>query len=258
MVPVFSSHNVLLPDGTETAPGMPLVADSQACLAGLRELDKVFGDARKGVTVADLGSLEGGYAAEFARAGYSVTGFEAREENISNAMWLRDALGMDLTSLHFVQGDVRETLGGRQFDAVFCSGLLYHLDKPVEFLNLLGSVTRELLILNTHYSMGPEGHPESSHHPGDWCEFGDLVHEGRRGHWYHEQTDDRYASYGNRKSFWLLKEELLASIADAGFRGEITEVTDWKGLSGSAHVLGGPGMVNDRGMFTALKTLQSA
>lgn len=251
-MPKFSSHNVLLPDDRQTASGIPYVADSQACLAGLRELDRMFGDARKGVTVADLGSLEGGYSAAFARAGYEVYGIEARPENHDNAVWLQEALG--LPNLHFIQGDVRDTLPGRQFDAVFCSGLLYHLNEPVAFLNLLGQITKHLLILNTHYSMGPDGHAEGSHHQGYGCTFGDFVNEGRRGHWCSEE-DSRWAAYSNRSAFWLLKEDLLASIREAGFAGEIRELTDWRSLSSVPHVPGGPGPVKDRGMFTAHKVL---
>ena len=37
---------------------------------------------------------------------------------------------------------------------VFCCGLLYHLDKPKEFLDTLSAVTTKLLILQTHFSNG--------------------------------------------------------------------------------------------------------
>jgi SAM-dependent methyltransferase len=244
----FSSHNVLLPDGTYTAPGLPLVAESQCCVAALRALYEEFGENHEGLTLADLGSLEGGYAAEFARAGFEVTGFEARMSNHANAVQLRDALG--LPNLNFVQGDVRDTLRGDEFDVTFCSGLLYHLDKPVEFINLLGRVTRQMLILNTHYSL-EGGHPESSHHPGSYCEYGNHVNEGRSGHWYRE-SKSRWDSFGNESSFWLRKDELIASLKEAGFY-KVDELDGWQGLNGTSHVQGGPGMVSDRGMFLAFK-----
>jgi SAM-dependent methyltransferase len=245
----FSSHNVLLPDGTETAPGLPLVAESQGCIAALRALYEEFGENHTGVTVADLGSLEGGYAAEFARAGFEVYGIEARKENHDNACLLQDALA--LGNLHFVQGDVRsDLLEGGQFDVIFCSGLLYHLDKPVEFLNLLGQATRQMLILNTHYSL-EGGHPESSHHPGSGCDYREAENEGRKGHWYRESIS-RWDSFGNESSFWLRKDELIASLQEAGFY-KVEEIPDWQSLGGSGHVPGGPGMVSDRGMFLAFK-----
>lgn len=248
---MFSSHNIVLPDGTQTAPGLPLVSDSYACCAALRELNKVFGDARDGVTVADLGSLEGGYAAAFASAGYDVTGFEARQENHANALWLQEALA--LPNLRFVQGDAREALEGQQFDAVFCSGLLYHLDKPVSFLKLLGQVARCMLILNTYISQPNTGHPETAHHPGSWCDYGDYENEGRKGHWYHESAS-RWDSFSNSLSFWLRRDELIASLReDAGF-AEVVEVLDWHDGSPKEHVPGGAWTFADRCMFTAFKS----
>jgi SAM-dependent methyltransferase len=244
----FSSHNVLLPDGTYTAPGLPLVAESQCCIAALRALYEEFGENHTGITIADLGSLEGGYAAEFARAGYEVTGFEGRAENYVNAVLLKHALG--LPHLNFVLGDVRDKLPGTEFDVIFCSGLLYHLDKPVEFINLLGQATRQMLILNTHYSL-EGGHPESSHHPGSGCDYSEAEHEGRKGHWYRESIS-RWDSYGNESSFWLRKDELIASLKEAGFY-KVDELGGWQGLNGTSHVQGGPGMVADRGMFLAFK-----
>lgn len=247
---MFSSHNVVLPDGTQTAPNLPLVCDADACKAALRELNRVFGDTRDGVTVADLGSLEGGYAAAFARAGYDVTGFEARQENHANALWLKNALGMP--NLSFVQGDVREALEGRQFDAVFCSGLLYHLDKPVSFLKLLGQVTQRMLILNTYISQPGEGHPETAHHPGSWCDYGDYEWEGRKGHWYHESAS-RWDSYGNSLSFWLRRDDLMNSLREDANFTEVAEVPDWRDGFPKEHVPGGAWIFADRRMFVALK-----
>ncbi len=73
---MFASHNVLLPDGTYTAPGQALVEDSAAFQAALRALNEEFGSDSKGLSLVDLGCLEGGYAVGFARAGYNVTGVE--------------------------------------------------------------------------------------------------------------------------------------------------------------------------------------
>jgi 2-polyprenyl-3-methyl-5-hydroxy-6-metoxy-1,4-benzoquinol methylase len=77
----FTAHNTELPDGSQTLRGRELTAGSVVCQAALRELALAFPEGPANVRVADLGCLEGGYAAAFARAGYDVTGFEARLEN---------------------------------------------------------------------------------------------------------------------------------------------------------------------------------
>ena len=245
-MPPFRSHNIALPDGTLTAPAEPLLASTVRCRAVMSYLaDEFGGGGHSGVTVADLGCLEGGYAAEFARAGYDVTGIEARPENYDAAAWLPGALG--LANLRFICGDVRDVLPGMEFDVSFCSGLLYHLDEPVAFVKLLGQVTRRILILNTNFSAAG-GHPESVHNPGEWC--GErTTHEGYAGHWCHEQ-DNLWASFGNRASFWLDKDALIEVIAAAGFVA-VTEKQDWR--EGARLPMGSGGAYADRGMFVAFK-----
>jgi SAM-dependent methyltransferase len=176
-----------------------------------------------GAAVADLGCLHGAYSRAFARAGYQVTGIEARAENIAAC---RQAI--DLPGLRYIQDDVRNLATHGPFDAVFCCGLLYHLDEPVKFLTLLGQVTRRLLIIQTHYAL----------------ETADA-NEGHPGSWYTEQDPDNpWASWGNRRSFWLTKPALLGAVQDAGFN-LVCELHDQQ-----ADICGSP----SRGMFAAVKT----
>ena len=60
---------------------------------------------RQGLTVADLGCLEGGYAVEFARAGFEVTGLDAHSVNLERCEVLAGALS--LPTLRFVRNDAR-------------------------------------------------------------------------------------------------------------------------------------------------------
>lgn len=192
----FTAHNVRLPDGSETLRGKELTADSAVCRIVLKNLESAFPDGPDGVRVADLGCLEGGHSAAFARAGYDVTGFEVRLENFLCCQYLQESLA--LPNLRYVRADVRDVFNGREeFDAVFCCGLLYHLDEPVKFLRQLGSATRRLLMVQTHYSTRP-----------------DAQHEGCNGHWYDEQATARWASWKNPQSFWLTKPDLMAVLRD--------------------------------------------
>jgi SAM-dependent methyltransferase len=228
----FTAHNVVLPDGSQTLYGAQPVADSGTCQAALRDLALAFpGPHFRPVMIADLGCLEGGYAAAFAQAGYDVTGFEVRTENFLCCRYVQERLA--LPNLQFIQADVRDAFAGdgEQWDAVFCCGLLYHLENPVAFLRRLGEVTRKLLILQTHYSTRP-----------------DAVHEGSDGHWYQENTT-RWSSWQNPKSFWLTRDHLLAVICEAGF-DLVFEQADYR-----ADIRAGAGADPDaRGMFVGIKT----
>jgi SAM-dependent methyltransferase len=228
---VFTAHNILLPDGSETLPGRPLTADTGICQAALRDLKLALPG---GGRIADVGCLEGGYAVEFARAGYDVLGVEARPANMASCEYVADAL--DLPGLRFVQDDARSLHHHGEFDAVFCCGLLYHLDEPVSFLNMLGKVTRRLLILQTHYSAQP-----------------DAVNEGRSGHWYQDDpaADSRWGSWGNQRSFWLAVPDLLDAIRAAGFPLVYRQFDYLDDITAGSYAYSGH--PRDRGMFTGVK-----
>lgn len=190
----FTAHNITLPDGTQTCPQNPVLAETASCQTILRLFD------REGVrTIADLGCLEGGHAVALAQAGFEVTGVEARARNIANCQIVEEAFA--LPNLRFVQDDVRNLAAHGPFDGVLCSGLLYHLDQPAAFLKLLGKVTGKILVVQTHWSGGR------------------VENEGRKGHWYADfpSESDAWGSYGNKRSFWLCMEDLMDAMRDAGF-----------------------------------------
>ena len=106
------------------------------------------------------------------------------------------------------------------FDAVFCCGLLYHLDQPISYLRDMADVTRRVLMLHTHYAT-----------PDDetWTTFRlspMTVHEGSLGRWYTEWDPDtpedevealEWSAVGNNASFWPEKRHLLQAMLEAGF-----------------------------------------
>jgi SAM-dependent methyltransferase len=234
----FTAHNIVLPDGTQTKPGTAVLAGEPIAQTAML-LARAFCPPAPGRRVVDLGCLEGGYTAEFAKAGYETVGIDARAENIARCEFVRDHIGLD--GLSFMCDDVRNLRDHMAFDIAFCCGLLYHLDQPMAFLRLLGDQTTRLLILHTHYA-------EMRRNPSFW--LGALtVHEGVRGRWLREvrrtglrrvadkafgsfyrspygaswrsrdeMEDKRWASWDNTASFWPLKEHLLSGIRGAGFQ----------------------------------------
>jgi SAM-dependent methyltransferase len=216
----FTAHNIELPDGSTTMLGEPLLRDWGICRAALRTLGLVvpIPERANPPRVADLGCLEGGYAVEFARAGYDVLGIEGRRSNVDKCEYVAAAL--ELPNLSFACDDVRSIRSYGAFDAVFCCGLLYHLDRPTSFLRELAAVTRRVLLLQTHYATRED---ES------WNRFRlspMTTHEGRLGRWYKEWEPDTspkeveglaWSAVGNSSSFWLEKRHLLQAMIEAGF-----------------------------------------
>lgn len=210
-------------------------------MPALQPVSQALGTLRNnlpaGATVLDLGCLEGGFAVEFARAGYDVTGLEVRQSNFARCQYVANRVG--LSNLRFVKDDAwqAELLG--QFDAVFCGGLLYHIDRIAAFADLLASLTNQLLIVNTHFAVesGPQKH-----------RLGFVTeHDGYRGRWYTEFPDNttfkareqfHLSSWANRKSFWLLRSELTRLLTDAGFASvtDLAPLADPTGFNRGAFV----------------------
>jgi SAM-dependent methyltransferase len=216
--PSFTAHNVLLADGTRTIPEWGLLTEDPYTQAVLRTLD-LFCPTGDGPAprVADLGCLEGGFAFAMADVGYDVLGVEARQGNVDKCLWALER--RHPSTIGFVQDDVRNIAEHGTFDAVFAAGILYHLDKPIEFLNTLGRITRKLLIVQTHYAppLGGEGKLRLS---------APVLNEGALGRWFGEWSKKAtpeeieakiWTSVGNARSFWLDKKHLLQAISNAGF-----------------------------------------
>jgi SAM-dependent methyltransferase len=214
----FTAHNLILADGTPSIPGQRLLEENPLPQAVLRTLDSFFPDRAGGeFSIVDLGCLEGGYTALFARSGFTALGIDGRPDNIARCEQGAGQLG--LSGLRFVCDDVRNLERYGSFDATFCCGLLYHLEDPVAFLHLVSRLTRRVLILQTHFATDslPDRFPNLS----------DLTtHEGVAGRWYFEHADDAsdeemlgqaWSSIGNRHSFWVEKRHLLQTLIDVGF-----------------------------------------
>ena len=197
--------------------------------------------ARPGIRVADLGTLEGGYAVAMARHGYQVVGFESRQVNLDKCLYVQQHL--NLPNLSFVLDDVKNLDKYERFDVYICNGLLYHLDKPASFVKLMGSMNPRMLVIDTHFAMKRD-------FLYDFLPFlnrykrmvtkrlpflsrkynhgltGLKRHDGKEGRWLleynkkatKEQIEQSvWAASSNYRSFWLVKQDLLQAIKEAGF-----------------------------------------
>lgn len=276
-VPHFTAHNIRLDDGTLTKPEAGATIDRHPWfLAAKRILDASCQGPRNKTRLLDLGCLEGGYSVEFARLGYRTVGLDVREVNIAACRHVQSRIEVD--ALEFVQDDAWNVARYGEFDATFCCGLLYHLDKPREFLRLLSRVTRRVLILQTHFSEGsdppawirprrlrraiariaPLRHTATTTHRLSRL----LEHEGLPGRWfsefrneraYRDRANRRWASWNNRQSFWIQREYLIQAIRDSGF-DSVLEQYDALGSDIAEEMTIGSYRMSGRSTFIGLKT----
>jgi hypothetical protein len=160
-----------------------------------------FFDAFPGCrTVLELGSLEGGHSFSIARRVDRVTAIEGRAANLQKAQLVQRLLGME--NVTFRQADLESAsldVAG-SFDALFCVGLLYHLQRPWLLLDRF-SAWSDRVFLQTH--------------------FADAAQETRDG-----VPGRSYAEYGRRDplsglsqtSFWLTLPALVGRLEQNGYR----------------------------------------
>jgi hypothetical protein len=280
----FTAHNIRLDDGTLTKPDAKEGSSMEAYpsfVSARRIIETVFPGDKSYLRLADLGCLEGGYAVEFARMGFQVLGVEVREANIAACNYVK--ANTNLPNLEFIKDDARNIAKYGVFDVVFCCGLLYHLDKPKEFLNTLSAVTTKLVILQTHFSTDTKNkeHPccsgiarkafgkgkENDPEPADKFNLSELTeNETLRGRWYTEFANDeafskrdsaKWSSWDNRRSFWIQREYLLQAIHDVGF-DLVMEQFDSLGPNIAENMLGGHYKAESRGTFIGIKTGKSS
>lgn len=108
------------------------------------------GGSLKGKRVLDIACNSGFWAIQCGLLGAEVVGFDARPELIEQANLIKQITGTDNVEfkvLDFWEMNP-EALGGK-FDVVFNLGILYHLPKPLEALELTFAMARGHVLLDT-------------------------------------------------------------------------------------------------------------
>ncbi len=154
-------------------------------------------------TVLELGSLEGGHSFALARnpSVEKVVAVEVRDKNIEKAKFVQSLLNDK--KVEFVEADVEKTdlTGLGTFDAVFCSGILYHLLQPWGLIGQCRVVSPRIFIW-TQYACENEAKKFSHKYRGKWH---------REGGW-------RDALSGASKwAFWLSMGSLLNLLTMNGY-----------------------------------------
>lgn len=207
----WTAHSICLADGVNT---MGSEANPNQILY-LRRILQLCADLSSkpldGIRVLDLGSLEGGFAIEFAMHGAEVVAIEGRSKNCERIRFVKNLLR--LSNLQILEADVRKLdssdLGS--FDIVLCLGLLYHVDKSsiLEFCRLLYDLTRHLCVIDTHFAFyGNEMLGEYQ---------GDLFWENSPDASDLQVNENNWSCLDRLPSYFFTETSLRNLISDLGF-----------------------------------------
>jgi len=167
-------------------------------------VDQFFRFAPAAETILELGSLEGAHTFLLAErpAIKRVLAIEGRERNLQKARLVQRLL--DIRNAEFVQANLESAdlaIFGR-FDAIFCSGLLYHLPEPWKLIAKLAAVAPRLFIW-THYARDSEAK---------------IISDGLRGKIYVEGGATEPLSGMSPTAIWLTLESLITSLTNSGYK----------------------------------------
>ncbi len=170
---------------------------------GDERIEQFFRFVPKPRTILELGSLEGAHTVQLAshRGVKQVLAIEARETNIRKAEFVQKLLRVKKAKIVQANLETADLASFGKFDAVFCSGLLYHLPEPWKLLEQLPRVA-PALFLWTHYA-NEESANETRH--------------GLRGQIHTEGGPNEPLSGMSAIAFWPTQEALLKMLTESGY-----------------------------------------
>lgn len=172
----------------------------------------------EGMRILELGPLEGAHTWAMERLGADVTAVENNREAFLKCLVFKEVAGL---KAKFLFGDVLEYLKtSSQFDAVFCSGILYHMAEPLALIELITKVTDKCFIW-THYYNKEYGDKEGKRTPrrvereGLEVTYYDLAYDTNR------QANGPWWSGGTPKRAWMEQNDILLAFKHWGFEKQI-------------------------------------
>jgi len=170
---------------------------------GDMRVEQFFRFAPEPASILELGALEGAHTFILAEhpGVKRVLALEGREANLRKARFVQELLRIEnaeFAQMNLEEGDLR-TLG--KFDAVFCSGLLYHLPEPWKLIEQLPAIAPKLFIW-THYATESEAQ---------------VFPDGRRGKIHFEGGPDEPLSGLSPTATWLTLGSLISTLTASGY-----------------------------------------
>ena len=183
-----------------------------------------------GSTVLELGPLEGAHTYRLSHAGAkAVTAVEAHPEAYLKCLVLKELLGMERVNFLFGDGVAFLRGIGHTYDVGFASGFLYHMSRPVEFLDYLCRRTRAVFLWTVYWdeAFNRRNPQKAAGTSGVSTETYDGFSYTLHRHDYGGGLDyGRFWGGGEANSNWMEKDDILRALARFGFSRQIAELEE--------------------------------
>ena len=177
-----------------------------------------------GARVLELGALEGGHTWMLEQMGADeIVAVEGNTRAFLRCLITKETVG--LARSRFLCGDFVSYLRehpDERFDFVWASGVLYHVQEPLELLETIARSTDRLGLWTHYYDAAiiedrPLLHARFDHTP----EARSLLARSYELHTFHygdERVDNAFCGGSRPTARWMTRDDLLACLSDLGFR----------------------------------------
>ncbi len=146
-------HNILLPDGSQTAPNH-FLGDFPAFK--WQNIRNAVPEDLSGWKVLDIGCNAGFYSLELAKRGADVLAIDLDQHYLTQAQWVAEQFGLD-DKIRFRQMQIYDIAHlDEDFDLIWFMGVFYHLRYPMLALDILAQKTRKMMVFQTLSLPGKE------------------------------------------------------------------------------------------------------
>ena len=170
----------------------------------------------------ELGPLEAGHSYMLQATGIkSLTSIESNSNSFLKCLIAKEVLG--LNKVKFLFGDfvryLKET--SRNYDFIIASGVLYHLEKPVEFIESILEKGNRIYVWTHYYSKNLTSRFPQKFSKQKKVTYNKNTYLTSR-YLYNNSLDwDGFCGGPNSYSTWLEKELIIKIFEDNGFKVEI-------------------------------------
>src|SRR5262249_12767810 len=166
----------------------------------------------RALRVLELGPLEGGHTYQFEKMGVAeIIAVESNAEAFLKCLIVKNLAG--LQKARFLFGDFVPYLKEDTscYDFIFCCGVLYHMEDPLELIDLMAARTDRIFVW-THYFTGesyPGLSPVAVRHGDENYIYHRLI--------YKDQALGRFWGGNKATASFLTREDILRAFKQHGF-----------------------------------------
>lgn len=115
----------------------------------LSAVEKHFSNRLPNVNCLDIGCHEGFFSLEIAKKVMSVRGIDVRNESLEKAELVRKLRGVENTIFSYGDCHNLDESISNSYDLTLFLGVLYHLSNPIDALQNISKITKELCVIET-------------------------------------------------------------------------------------------------------------